>query len=204
METFEKLKSGTTTLGIICKEGIVIAAEKKSTMGYLVASKESEKIIKLNDRIIMTTAGSVGDNLTLARWLKAEIKLFEIQNNRKISVRGVATLLSNILNSYRFFPFFVQILIAGYDEYEGFKMYSFDMLGGMEEEKKFFATGSGSPIALGVLEALYREDLDIKEAKDIAIKAIKAAIERDIGSGGKGVDIAIITEKGVQIETIQI
>ncbi|MEM1805006.1 MAG: proteasome subunit beta, partial [Nanopusillaceae archaeon] len=117
---------------------------------------------------------------------------------------GVATLLSNILNSYRFFPFFVQILIAGYDEYEGFKMYSFDMLGGMEEEKKFFATGSGSPMALGVLEALYKENLDIKEAKDIAIKAIKAAIERDIGSGGKGIDIAIITEKGIQIETIQI
>ncbi|MBU5682386.1 MAG: archaeal proteasome endopeptidase complex subunit beta [Candidatus Aenigmatarchaeota archaeon] len=204
MEIFEKLKTGTTTLGIICKNGIVIAAEKKSTMGYLVASKETEKIIKLNDRIVMTTAGSVGDNLTLARWLRAEIKLFEIQNNRKISVRGVATLLSNILNSYRFFPFFVQILIAGYDEYEGFKMYSFDMLGGMEEEKKFFATGSGSPMALGVLEALYKENLDIKEAKDIAIKAIKAAIERDIGSGGKGIDIAIITEKGIQIETIQI
>ncbi|MEM5879684.1 MAG: archaeal proteasome endopeptidase complex subunit beta [Candidatus Aenigmatarchaeota archaeon] len=204
MEIFEKLKTGTTTLGIICKNGIVIAAEKKSTMGYLVASKETEKIIKLNDRIVMTTAGSVGDNLTLARWLRAEIKLFEIQNNRKISVRGVATLLSNILNSYRFFPFFVQILIAGYDEYEGFKMYSLDMLGGMEEEKKFFATGSGSPMALGVLEALYKENLDIKEAKDIAIKAIKAAIERDIGSGGKGIDIAIITEKGIQIETIQI
>ncbi|MEM5871074.1 MAG: proteasome subunit beta, partial [Candidatus Aenigmatarchaeota archaeon] len=98
MEIFEKLKTGTTTLGIICKNGIVIAAEKKSTMGYLVASKETEKIIKLNDRIVMTTAGSVGDNLTLARWLRAEIKLFEIQNNRKISVRGVATLLSNILN----------------------------------------------------------------------------------------------------------
>ncbi|MEM0243508.1 MAG: archaeal proteasome endopeptidase complex subunit beta [Candidatus Aenigmatarchaeota archaeon] len=204
MEISEKLKTGTTTLGIIAKNGIIIAAEKKSTMGYLVASKETEKIVKLSDKIVMTTAGSVGDNLTLARWLRAEIKLFEIQNNRSISVKAVAGLLSNILNAYRFYPFYVQILIAGYDEYEGFKMYSFDMLGGMEEEKKFFATGSGSPIALGVLEALYKDGIDINEAKEIAIKAIKAAVERDIGSGGKGIDIAIITDKGVTIETVKI
>lgn len=203
MENYQT-KKGTTTLGIIAKDGIVIAAEKKSTMGFLVASKESEKIIKLSDSIVMTTAGSVGDNLTLARWLKAEIKLFEIQNERKISVRAVSNLLSNILSAYRFYPFFVQILIAGYDEYEGFKMFSFDMLGGMEEEKKFFATGSGSPMALGVLEALYREDLNVNEAKEIAIKAIKAAIERDIGSGGKGIDIAIITKEGVKIETVKL
>lgn len=173
-------------------------------MGYLVASKETEKIVKLSDKIVMTTAGSVGDNLTLARWLRAEIKLFEIQNNRSISVKAVAGLLSNILNAYRFYPFYVQILIAGYDEYEGFKMYSFDMLGGMEEEKKFFATGSGSPMALGVLEALYKDGIDINEAKEIAIKAIKAAVERDIGSGGKGIDVAIITDKGVTIETVKI
>ncbi|MEM5831994.1 MAG: archaeal proteasome endopeptidase complex subunit beta [Candidatus Aenigmatarchaeota archaeon] len=204
MEISEKLKTGTTTLGIIAKDGIIIAAEKKSTMGYLVASKETEKIVKLSDKIVMTTAGSVGDNLTLARWLRAEIKLFEIQNNRSISVKAVAGLLSNILNAYRFYPFYVQILIAGYDEYEGFKMYSFDMLGGMEEEKKFFATGSGSPMALGVLEALYKDGIDINEAKEIAIKAIKAAVERDIGSGGKGIDVAIITDKGVTIETVKI
>ncbi|MEM5830075.1 MAG: archaeal proteasome endopeptidase complex subunit beta [Candidatus Aenigmatarchaeota archaeon] len=203
MEAYET-KKGTTTLGIIAKDGIVIAAEKKSTMGFLVASKESEKIIKLSDHIVMTTAGSVGDNLTLARWLKAEIKLFEIQNERKISVRAVANLLSNILNAYRFFPFFVQILIAGYDEYEGFKMYSFDAIGGMEEEKKFFATGSGSPMALGVLEALYNENIDVNSAKEIAIKAIKAAVERDIGSGGRGIDLAIITKEGIKFEFVKL
>ena len=195
-------KKGTTTIGIICKNGVILAAEKKSTLGYLVASKETQKIIKLSDYIAMTTAGSVGDNQLLARIMRAEIKLFEIETGRRISVRAATTLLSNILQSYKFFPFWVQLLIAGYDEYEGFKLFSLDMLGGMEEEKEYSATGSGMPFALGVLEALYSKDIDVEKGKEIAIKAIKAAMERDIGSGGRGIDIAKITEKGVEIETI--
>jgi len=195
-------KKGTTTVGIICKNGVILAAEKKSTLGYLVASKETQKIIKLSDYIAMTTAGSVGDNQLLARIMRAEIKLFEIETGRRISVRAATTLLSNILQSYKFFPFWVQLLIAGYDEYEGFKLFSLDMIGGMEEEKEYSATGSGMPFALGVLEALYSKDIDVEKGKEIAIKAIKAAVERDIGSGGRGIDIAKITEKGVEIETI--
>jgi proteasome beta subunit len=195
-------KKGTTTVGIICKNGVILAAEKKSTLGYLVASKETQKIIKLSDYIAMTTAGSVGDNQLLARIMRAEIKLFEIETGRRISVRAATTLLSNILQSYKFFPFWVQLLIAGYDEYEGFKLFSLDMIGGMEEEKEYSATGSGMPFALGVLEALYSKDIDVEKGKEIAIKAIKAAVERDIGSGGRGIDVAKITEKGVEIETI--
>lgn len=191
-------KTGTTTVGIKCKDGIVLAAEKKSVLGYLVASKESEKIIKISDYLALTTAGVSGDAQILARYLRAEIKLFEVQNGRKISVRGAATLLSNILQSYRFFPFMVQLILAGYDEYEGFKIFSLDAIGGMEEEKKFFSTGSGSPIALGVLEDSYKEDISVEEGIELAKRAIKAAIERDIGSGGVGVDIVVITKEGVK------
>ena len=195
-------RRGTTTIGIVCKNGVILAAEKKSTLGYLVASKEAQKIIKLSDYIAITTAGSVGDNQLLARIMRSEIKLFEIETGRRISVRAAATLLSNILQSYKFFPFWVQLLMGGYDEYEGFKLFSLDMLGGMEEEKEYSATGSGMPFALGVLEALYSKDIDVENGKEIAIKAIKAAMERDIGSGGKGIDIAKITQKGIEIETL--
>lgn len=200
----KKVLKGTTTVGIMCKDGIVLAAEKKSTIGFLVASKESEKIYSLSDYIALTTAGSVGDALVLVRWLRAEIKLMEISNNRKVSVKSVATLLSNILQSYKIFPFWVQLILAGYDDYEGFKMYSFDAIGGMEEEKKFFSTGSGSPIALGVLEAEYSENIDLNKGKELAIKAIKAAIERDIASGGKAIDIVIITKEGIKKESIKL
>lgn len=195
-------KTGTTTVGILCKDGAVIAAEKKATMGYLVASKETEKILPLSDYIVMTTAGASGDAQTLARYMRAEIKLFEIQNGRRISVKGAATLLANILQSSKYFPYYVQLIIAGYDEKP--RIFSLDAIGGMEEEKKFFATGSGSPIALGVLEDGYKENITTKEARDLAIRAIKAAVERDIASGGKGIDIAIITEKGIQTEKIEL
>ncbi|MCD6483379.1 MAG: archaeal proteasome endopeptidase complex subunit beta [Candidatus Aenigmarchaeota archaeon] len=191
-------KTGTTTVGIICKDGVVLAAEKKSTMGYLVASKESQKILQIADHIAITIAGASGDAQALARYMRAEIKLFEIQNGRRISVRGAATLLSNILQSSKYFPYMVQLIVAGYDDYEGAKIFSLDAIGAVEEEKKFFSTGSGSPIALGVLEDQYREDLTVEEGAELAKRAIKAAIQRDIGSGGAGVDIVIIDKNGLR------
>ena len=127
----EVRKTGTTTVGLICKDGVVLAAEKKSTMGYLVASKESEKILPIADHIAMTIAGVSGDAQTLARYMKAELKLFEIQNQRKISVKGACILLSNILQGSKFFPYYVQLILAGFDD--GPKIFSLDAVGGWEE-----------------------------------------------------------------------
>jgi len=195
-------KTGTTTVGLVCKDGVVLAAEKKSTMGYLVASKETKKIFPVDKHIAMTIAGASGDAQTLVRYMRAELKLFAIQNKRRISVRGAATLLANILHSGRwtFLPYMVQLIIAGMDS-SGPAIFSLDAIGGSEEEKKFFSTGSGSPIALGVLEDSYKEGLNIKEGSAIALRAIRAAIERDIGSGGRAIDVATITEKGIEIST---
>ena len=184
---------------MVCRDGVVVAAEKKSTMGYLIASKESEKIIPLEDHIAMTIAGASGDAQALARYLKAELKLFSIQNQRKISVKGAASLLSNILQGGRwtYMPYMVQLIIAGYDESPA--IFSLDAIGSVEEEKKFFSTGSGSPMALGVLEDGYRENISAEEASRLALRAIRAAIERDIGSGGKAIDVAIINKDGIKI-----
>lgn len=194
----EVRKTGTTTIGLICKDGVVLAAEKKSTMGYLVASKESEKILPVADHIAMTIAGVSGDAQTLARYMRAELKLFEIQNQRKISVKGASTLLSNILQGSKYYPYYVQLILAGFDE-TGPVIFSLDAVGGWEEEKKFFSTGSGSPMALGVLEDSYKDNISTEEGKKIALRAIKAAVERDIGSGGKGADVAVISKDGIKI-----
>lgn len=191
-------KTGTTTVGLVCKDGVVLAAEKKSTYGYLIASKESEKIIPIDDHIAMTIAGMSGDAQALARYLKAELKLFSIENQRKISVKGAATLLANILQGSKYFPFYVQIIVAGYD-IDGPAIFDLDPVGGTEEEKKFFSTGSGSPMALGVLEDSYKDGISIDEGTKLAIRAIKAAIERDIASGGRAIDLAIITKDGIKI-----
>ncbi|MEK6909681.1 MAG: archaeal proteasome endopeptidase complex subunit beta [Candidatus Aenigmatarchaeota archaeon] len=197
-KSVEVRKTGTTTMGIICRDGAVLAAESKSTMGYLIASKESEKILQLEDHIAMTIAGASGDAESLARYMKAELKLFAIENQRKISVKGAATLLANILQGSKYYPYYVQLIIAGYDS-SGARIFTLDPLGSVEEEKKFFSTGSGSPMALGVLEDAYKEGMTIDEASKLAMRAIKSAIERDIGSGGKVMDIAVITKDGVKI-----
>lgn len=193
-------KSGTTTVGLICKDAVVLAAEKKSTMGYLVASKASKKILQVDDHLAMTTAGISGDAQALARYLSAEYKLFSLQNGRRISVRGATTLLANILQGSKIFPYFVQVILAGYDS-KGPQIYSLDAIGGVEEERKFFATGSGSPIAFGVLEDQYKEGINKEDGVRLAIRAVKAAIERDIASGGKAIDVAVITKDKVEFST---
>lgn len=199
MEKPEIKKTGTTTVGVACKDGVVLAAEKKSTMGYLVASKETDKIFNLEDHIAMTIAGASGDAQTLVRYMRAELKLFAIQNQRKITVKGATTLLANILQGGRwtFLPYMVQLMVAGYDSV-GPHIFSLDAIGAVEEEKKFFSTGSGSPMALGVLEDNYKEELTVSEGSKLAVRAIKAAVQRDIASGGKAIDVVIITEDGIR------
>lgn len=192
-------KTGTTTIGMVCRDGAVLAAEKKSTMGFLVASKDSEKIIPVEDHLALTIAGYSGDAQALGRYLRAELKLFAIQNGRKISVKGAATLLSNILQGSKYYPYMVQLILGGFDDRPA--IFSLDALGSVEEEKRFFSTGSGSPMALGVLEDDYKEGMSVDEGAKVALRAISAAIERDIGSGGRGIDIAIISRSGVKITT---
>lgn len=194
------LKSGTTTIGIICKNGVVLAAEKKATMGYLVASKEVIKIEKITPYIAVTQSGMVGDLQALIRQMRAESTLFELQNRRKIPVKSAATLLANILYSKRssFFPYYVELILGGFDD-NGPQLFIISSDGSCLKEKKFFSTGSGSPIAFGVLETLFKEGVSMDECKKIAVKAVKAAIERDIASGGKGIDVAVIDKSGFKM-----
>lgn len=112
----EVRKTGTTTLAMICKDAVVIAAEKKSSMGYLVASKETEKLMQLDDRIIMSIAGLAADGQALARYLRAEFKLYYMHNNRRIGMGAATALLSNILQGSKFYPYYVQLIMAGYDD----------------------------------------------------------------------------------------
>ncbi len=190
----EKLQTGTTTLGIVGKDFVVLAAERKATMGYLVASKHTKKILQLADQAAMTIAGSVGDAQALERYVKAEIKLFELEETRKMNIKSIATLVANILYARSYYPYYVQLLIGGYDGEP--RLFSFDPSGSVVEEKEYFSTGSGSVMALGVLEDKYKEGIDLESAKKLAVRAVKAAIERDIASGGSGIDVVVMTQRG--------
>ncbi|MFN7991812.1 MAG: archaeal proteasome endopeptidase complex subunit beta [Candidatus Micrarchaeia archaeon] len=186
------VQTGTTTVGLVCKDGVVLASDRRATMGYLIASKDIDKIYPVSDRIGMTIAGGVGDAQTLIRWMTSEIKLYELKHEKQIGVEAAATLLANILTQYKFYPFFVQLLIGGMDERP--RLFSVDMLGGITEEK-LTSTGSGSPIAYGVLEELYHHDRDIPANLQIAAKAVSAAMKRDAASGER-VDLVSITKAG--------
>ncbi len=187
-------KTGTTTVGIIAKDGVVLATESKATIGNLISDKHVKKIIQIDEHIAITTAGSVGDVQVIGRFLASEAKMYRVERRRKIPVGALATLLSNVLNSNRFFPYLGQFILAGYDTQP--KLYELDPIGGMIE-KKYSATGSGSPIAYGILEDGYQEDMNVEDGIKLAIRAIKAASERDAFSGGN-INLAVITKKGFQ------
>jgi proteasome beta subunit len=190
----QNLKTGTTTVGIICKDGVVLAAEKKATIGYTVDSKLSRKIYQLDDHIGMTIAGSVGDAMAIVRLMKAQFKLYKLDRG-PITVKAAAALLENVLQGNKYFPYMNMFILGGYDG-SGPQIWSIDPVGGGSNLDKFYSTGSGSPFAYGVLEAEFKEGMPVEEGAALAIRSIKVAIERDIGSGGRGFTVALITKDG--------
>lgn len=195
----EKTKTGTTTIAVVCKDGVVVAADQQSTMGYLVGSKTTEKIYKIKGNLAMTIAGTAGDAQALARLLRAELSLHELVE-RETTIKAAATLLANILrSSYKgsLRPDIVQLILAGYDD-RGPQLFSLDIAGAIEESKDFAFSGSGSVIAVGVLEDSFRKDMTCEEGIKLVTRALKAAKERDIFTGGKSIRIAIITKNGFE------
>jgi len=186
-------KTGTTTLGMVCKEGVIIATEQRATMGTLIAHKSTKKLYKIDEHLALATAGLVGDLQVLARYLRAEANLYRLKRDIPMPVGSAATLMANILNQRKFMPYYVQLIIGGYDRTGG-HVYSLDAAGGAIPDK-YTSAGSGSPYVFGVLEDNFRDDMSIEEGVDLAIKAISAAERRDSASGGM-IDIAVITKEG--------
>ena len=194
MNDDKTLKTGTTTLGIIAKDAVIIGAEKKATIGYMVDSKVAKKVHQLDNHIGLTIAGSVGDAMAIIRILKAQFNLYKLDRG-PITIKAAASLLSNILHGSKYFPYYNQFIIAGFDS-RGPQVYSLDPVGGGSNLDKYYSTGSGSPFAYGVLEADYKEGLSSAEAVKLAAKALKSAVGRDIASGGKGFSIVVIDKDG--------
>ncbi|MEM3576991.1 MAG: archaeal proteasome endopeptidase complex subunit beta [Candidatus Bathyarchaeia archaeon] len=184
---------GTTTIGVVCKNGVILASDTRVTMGYYVAHKHGKKIYKIDDHLAMTIAGSLADAQRTVDILTANAQLYKINMGRPIPVSSGARLIANLLFSARYLPLLTQVLIGGVDE-EGPHVYSIDPFGSLTEEK-CVATGSGSPIAYGILEDRYREDVTVEEFLPIVVKAVNSAMKRDAASGDS-FNIAVIDGKG--------
>ncbi len=191
---------GATTVGVVSPEGTILASEKRVSYGSLIVSKGVKKVFRITDRIGAACAGLVSDMQILAREVEAFANLYRLDFSRPISVRAAAKLMSNLLFNRRLAPLIAQTIVGGIDD-EGSSLYALDILGSLIPDK-YAAAGSGTQIAMGVLEQDYREDLTIREAKDLVVRAIKSAISRDIMSGD-GIDFLIITKEGMQEESMK-
>ena len=194
-QALERALKGTTTVGIRSNKAVILAADKRATAGNFIVHKRVNKVLKVSDYLAITTAGLVADAQVLVELMRVHLKEYEYTFGRRMSVRAAATYLSNILHSARLYPYIVQLLVGGYDTAP--RLYSLDWYGTVAEET-FLVTGSGSPMAVGVIEAEYREDLDVEDLVKLALKAVYAATRRDTASG-EGIDVAVITKDGIEM-----
>jgi proteasome beta subunit len=189
---------GATTMGLVCSDGVILASEKRVSYGYFIVSRTGKKVFKITDKIGMACAGLVSDMQTLVREVEAYTNLYRLDMGRTISVKAAAKLMSNILFNQRYYPLITQTVVGGIDE-EGASIYVLDVLGSLIPDK-YAAVGSGAEIAYGLLEEGYKEKMTVKEGKELATRAIKSAVSRDVMSGD-GVDFLTITKEGIKEES---
>ncbi|OYT47074.1 proteasome endopeptidase complex, archaeal, beta subunit [Candidatus Bathyarchaeota archaeon ex4484_231] len=191
---------GATTVGVVCKDGVILASEKRVSYGSFVVSRAGKKIFKITENIGAACAGLVSDMQILVREVEAYANLFKLEVGRRISVKAAAKMMSNLLFSRRLFPLITQTIVGGIDD-EGPTLYVLDVLGSNIPDK-YTAVGSGAEIAIGVLEEAYREDMTVEEGKELVTSAVKSAISRDAMSGD-GIDFLIIKKDGIKEETLK-
>jgi len=193
-----KVYHGTTTVGIICKEGIVLAADKRTSAGYLIANKRTKKIHQISENMAITTAGLVSDAQLFTRIIKAQLKLLTIRKGKEPSVEEAANMLASLsyanIRRPSMVPGIVGFLLGGFDS-KGQHLYDLGMDGSITKADDYCSDGSGSSFAMGVLETLYKRDMTMEEGIQVAVKAINAAVQRDLATGN-GIDVVTITKDG--------
>ncbi len=196
------LKTGTTIIGIVCKDGIVMASDRQSTAGTIVMNKNSEKTKKINDYLLFSGTGMVSDIQRTSKLLGAELKLKELRAKSRPTVKQAAHLLSAMVYSQirqpSMVPSMVGTLIGGFDEDGSAELYTIEPAGSVIKVDDYDANfGSGMPYVLGLLERQYKKDLTIEEGIELAKEALKSSIQRDVGSG-YGIDVFTITKEGIK------
>ncbi|MCJ7456537.1 archaeal proteasome endopeptidase complex subunit beta [Candidatus Bathyarchaeota archaeon] len=186
---------GTTTVGVVCRDGVVLGTDTRATMGYFVAHKHAKKVYQIDDHLAMTIAGGVADAQNVVEIVKANSKLYKYEKGVIMPVSAAASLTSNLLFANRYYPLIIQALLGGVDT-SGPHIFALDPLGSVTEEK-CVSTGSGSPVAYGVLENDYKDGITVKDAIPVVVKAVNSAMKRDSASGDS-FDVALVTSKGYE------
>jgi len=196
------LKTGTTILGIVCKDGVVMAADRQITAGNIVMAKNERKVFLVNDYLLIGGTGIAADIRRVPKFLAAELKLKELRSKTRPSVKQAASLLAAMsysgIRQPSMIPQQAGFLLGGFNEEGTVELYTIEPAGGVMLVEDYDANfGSGMPYVLGLLERLYKKDMTIKEGIEIAKEAIKSSTQRDLGSGF-GIDIFTITKEGIK------
>lgn len=194
------LPTGATIVGIKCSDGAVVATDSLVSWGTMVLTEKGVKAFKLTDTIVLASAGLTSDYQMLVNRLQAQIKLYELNQKKKIGVKVLSKMVANTLYSRRMMPLYVQTVIVGLDA-DGPALYTLDM-GGSLIPDEYTAAGTGVRTAYGVLENDFKAGLTVKEAEEIAIRAVKAGIARDVQSGGP-IQVMVVTKDGVTERIIE-
>ena len=196
----QRLKTGTTTVGIACRDGIVLAADMRATAGHMIVDKRAEKVHIITDDFALTIAGGVSDAQLLIKLIRAELKLKEIRTNKRPSAKEAANLLGGLLYSNirrpSMLPGVVHFLLAGKDV-SGLYLYDLFPDGSITKVTDFISSGSGSVFAYGVLETQYKAGMSTSEGIKLAVRAVNTALQRDSASGN-GVDVLVVNEQGIK------
>lgn len=184
---------GTTTIGVVCKDGVILASDTRVTMGFFVAHKHGKKIYKIDDHLAMTIAGSVADAQRAVDILIANAQLYRLNTGRPFPVNSSARFVANLLFSARYVPLQMEAIIGGVDD-SGPHVFRLDPFGTVTEEK-CVSTGSGSPVAYGVLDDKFKDEAPVSDMLPVVVKAVDAAMKRNIGTGDS-FNVAVIDGKG--------
>lgn len=196
------LKSGTTIIGIVCKDGVVMASDRRATGGNLVLSKNIQKTVKVNDFLVISGTGVASDIDMQKKIIAAELRLKQLKSKKRASVKEAANLIAIIsyrnIRQFSAIPSIVGTLIGGINEDGTTELYTIEPAGSVVRVEDFDANfSSGMPFVLGLLERQYKKDMNIKDGVDLAVEALKSSTQRDLGSGN-GIDVFTITKEGVK------
>jgi proteasome beta subunit len=191
---------GATAVGISFNNGVLLASEQRVSFGNFLVNKNTKKTFVLTENVGAACAGMVADMNVLARQVAALSKIRKMEIRRKVPTNSVAKLMSVIMFERRYFPLLTQVIVGGYDDKPS--IYTLDPLGSLLPDE-YAAVGSGAEMALGILDAQYNSQMNEDDAKNLAIKSIRAAIQRD-ASSGDGIDILTISNRGKNEESLKV
>ncbi len=190
----DKVRHGTTTLALVCSDGVAMGADVRATYSTYISSSEAIKIHKIDNNLGMTIAGGVGDAEYLVKLLKMQNELYKMDEGKSMTPKNATSIMSLVMQENKMYPYYVELIIGGLNNGTP-EIYNIDPVGGHIKESKFTSTGSGSIAATGYMESVYSEDMQTVDAVKHIAKALKIAMKRDSATGD-GMKIVSITKKG--------